>query len=97
MFDYFCIDNKWIPEGKQMPYEEQDYQTKSLDCGLNVYEVLEDGKLVRTKRLDDDQLTGENFEPVNYTGEIHFYTYPAEFKAWCVNGIVKDVVDVSGS
>lgn len=95
MFDYFCIDNKWIPEGKQMTYEDQDYQTKSLDCMLDVYEVTGEGVLLKTKRLFDDPDEGEKFESVDFTGEIHFYSYPAEFKAWCVNGIVKEVIDIS--
>ncbi len=97
MFDYLCIDNKWIPEDKQMPYDEQDYQTKSLDCQLNLYEILEDGRLLLTKKFWGDEETDvEMITPTEYTGEIEFYS-DHTFKAWCINGIVKEVVYIPES
>lgn len=95
MFDYLNIDNKWIPKEKQVEYDKQEYQTKSLDCLLHRYEILEGGELIIASNNDDDIIESENYTPVIYTGEIDFYDNNSEFKAWCVNGVVREVVDVS--
>lgn len=95
MFDYFHIDNKWIPKEKQLPQDKQDYQTKDFECCLETYEVLEDGSLVRNV-CDEGEIVGsENIVPYIHTGEIRFYNHKDEFVAWCVNGVVREVVDVS--
>jgi hypothetical protein len=92
MFDYFHIDNKWIPKEKQLPQDKQDYQTKDFECYLETYEVLEDGSLVRNI-CDEGEIRGsENIVPYIYTGGFRFYNTNDEFAAWCVNGVVKDVV-----
>ncbi len=48
----------------------QDYtfQTKSLDCYLDHYEIREDGTL-----WHEEYDTDERWVPFNYTGEIRFY------------------------
>jgi len=93
MFDNFAIDNKWLPENSRKPYDEQDFQTKSLDCELKLFEVLEDGSLILSDPFNDE---GEIIKPVNYTGEIRFYDDYDCFVAWCVNGRVKEVIQISG-
>ncbi len=95
MFDYFCIDNKWIPEGKQIPYDKQDYQTKDLECLLHAYEVHEDGRLfmIREGGFNTCILDGgEVFKPINYTGELDFYNLEDEYKAWFVDGVLTRIV-----
>lgn len=94
MFDYLNIDNKWIPKEKQVEYDKQDYQTKSLECMLHRYEILEGGELV-VSRSESDIIDPDDFQSVIYTGEITFYDDKNEFKARCVDGIVKDVIDVT--
>lgn len=95
MYDTISIDNKWIPENKRVPYDKQDYQTKSLDCYLNKYDILEDGRLIVEEYDEAEPMGSEILTPVIYTGEIHFYDDNYGFKAWCVNGIVKEVIDIS--
>lgn len=86
MFDYFVIHEKFLPDGHKVPIENQSFQTKSLECYLDVFEVKEDGKLLRTDGKHN--LTQE----YNYTGEIRFYGLKFEFVAWVVEGIVKEVI-----
>jgi hypothetical protein len=91
LYDGFKIAQNWLPAGKQFDPNDQDFQTKDLDCQLGMAEVLEDGKLYYAKFLDE----GEDIRPHNHTGQIRFYDMKNEFVAWCVNGVVKEVVDIT--
>lgn len=91
MFDYISVDNKWIPEHLQVNYDEQDYQTKDIRCALNQYEIHKDGRLFLIADPFDEE--GEVFKHQNeFIGAIRFYDDNAEFIAWCVNGVVKEVI-----
>jgi len=98
MFDYITIDNKWLPEDARRPYDKQEFQTKSLEDLLYKYDIMEDGKLVQYFSHED----GESFNHVKYTGEITFYDFfepdykrMRYFKAWCVDGFVKEVIETT--
>lgn len=91
MFDYVRIDHKWIPGDKRNTSELFPYQTKSFDCNMNGYIVDNNGELCMMPR----GASGHTY-PYSYTGEIRFYDDDHEFVAWCVDGVVKEVVYVGG-
>ena len=89
MFDYLKIDPKWIPEYKRNTSELFPYQTKSFGCNMNGYIVDNNGELWMMPR----GASGHTY-PYSYTGEIRFCDDDHEFVAWCVDGVVKEVVYV---
>lgn len=97
MFDHINIDNKWItPERARIPEEEQCYQTKSFNCNMDHYDVLEDGvllKLIPGNRFES-MGGGDKYVSVNFTGPILFYDDTYEFRAVCSNGVVISVEEV---
>ena len=74
MFDYLHCD---YPLPGNPPYGPEGhsggYQTKDLDCGLNLYKISEDGDLFVQKFNPDGELE-KNSSPINHTGIIYFYT-----------------------
>jgi hypothetical protein len=106
MFDYFKCEMP-LPDGTPA----LDWQTKSLECGMNWYAIRENGQLVdRRIRRDlkpdapeqpevtrfEDIIRGPYAEwsrdwwepkegpdePVNYTGEIKFYSMEDATQQW---------------
>lgn len=55
MYDTFLIPNNLLPEKHK---GRNCYQTKDLDCYLDTYEVLENGKVILF-RFDNDECYGE--------------------------------------
>lgn len=97
VYDELVIDRKWLPEGKQVPENEQRFQTKSFDCQLALFEIQNDGRLIQcTRRLKNWEIE-EVFDLSNYTGEIYFYDDDNEYKAWCENGVVFKVIDLNNT
>lgn len=91
MFDYLKIDPKWISEDKRNTSELFPYQTKSLDCGMDGYIIDDRGVLWMIPKAGNNHISTRV-----YTGEIRFYDDDYEFVAWCVNGVVMEVVCVGG-
>jgi len=90
MFDYLCVD-RMIPFPHidvEVDLYAEVWQTKELSNGLSRY-LLKDDLLRQKGSLDD-------LEPVDYTGELTFYTfltdisdefdYWIEFSANFING-----------
>lgn len=92
MYDHLKIDCKWILGDNMFIHDiEFSYQTKSFDCNMNGYIVDNNGELWMMPR----GASGHTY-PYSYTGEIRFYDDDHEFVAWCVDGVVKEVVYVGG-
>lgn len=91
MYDTITIDNKWISEDRRVEYSKQDYQTKSLECNLNKYDILEDGRLILNQTDKDAIMGSEILTQVHYNGKIRFYDDFNDYNAICENGIVKEV------
>ena len=89
MFDYLKIDHKWIPEDKRNTSELFPYQTKSFGCNMDFYIIDNDGTLWVMPRGGN----GHTYQHI-CTGAIRFYDDYYEFVAWCVDGVVKEVVCV---
>jgi len=53
--------------------EKTEFQTKSMNCSLENYEIRDDGSLWIRPMGTDWQQSSE-WEPTKYTGEISFYT-----------------------
>jgi hypothetical protein len=91
MYDSIRIDNKWLP--KDLKGHNTGWQTKSLDCSLSEYIMMEDGSLVYYASMDE--VYNRN---TSYTGEIRFYNEVdgkyRYFVAWCVRGTVKEVIEI---
>lgn len=87
MYDELKVNKKWLP--KELENYEEGWQTKSLEQGLDLYQIDVDGELRNHNRN----------ELVDYIGEIEFHkrieNVRWEFKAWCVNGQVKEVIKIS--
>lgn len=49
-------------------WDNEHFQTKSLDCALNMYHISSDGKLLRKHNAGV-------YMPEIYTGEIRFYSF----------------------
>jgi hypothetical protein len=70
MFDYIQCD-------RLAPGEPEAFQTKELDCDLDMVKITSDGRLVVTSRQKWFAATKENtyvdvYEDLNYTGKIEF-------------------------
>lgn len=97
MFDYFEIAENLLPKKKRIDNKYQAFQTKDFDCNLETYEVDENGNLFRTVYDDSRNLNYDNPQkaPHRFTGSINFYDMENDFVAWCVNGVVKEVIDLT--
>lgn len=89
LYDYLKVDPKWIPEDKRNNSELFPFMTKSFDCIMDWYMIDEDGRLWMMPKGGN----GHTYH-LNHTGEIRFYDDDYEFVAWCVDGIVKEVIYV---
>lgn len=86
---------------------DETFQTKSLACFLDRYEIREDGTLWHEEYDIEDQsdpdakgleklfgmITKVNYRwvPVPLTGEVLFYRDTKEFSAYFVNGVLKEL------
>jgi hypothetical protein len=71
---------------------EKEYQTKSLKRYLNKYVVDGVGALFELNQPGDI----ERFKVhTDYTGEIRFCDSKSDYVAWCVNGYIKEVINLT--
>lgn len=77
-FDSFVISSK-------------EYQTKSLNCLMEVYRVKKDGFLYKQLRADGGWQFTEVDIKMDYTGEIQFYDWHREYIALFVEGRITHV------
>ena len=56
MYDTFLIPDNFLPDDLK---GKNSYQTKDLDCFLDTYEVLENGKVILF-RFNNDECYGEH-------------------------------------
>lgn len=95
MFDYISCEYP-LPVSTTDDVRKHKYQTKSLDCELNIYTITEDGRLLK-REFDEDAPTSEETwkELDKYIGEVVFYGWPEkksnpkrwlEFSAYFVHG-----------
>jgi len=71
---------------------EKEYQTKSLDCYLDKYVIDGVGALIKVNQPGDI----ERFRVhTDYTGEIRFCDSESHYVAWCVNGYVIEVINLT--
>lgn len=68
-------------------FDKQRYQTKELDSFLKEYVVDESGQLID---CSEDEVI-----PSCYTGQIRFYDEEGDFVAWCVKGVVKEIIKLN--
>lgn len=88
MYDTIKIDPKLLPVRKAMfagiDWHKMEWQTKSLDCDLEHYELTENGLYHDLKDLP------------NFTGTINFYSDDAgkwlEFDATYKNGKLVSII-----
>jgi hypothetical protein len=93
MFDDLTVTGYPLPDG----IERREYQTKSLECVLDHYEIRADGTLwVRNGWLKDGD---GSWERTHVTDYIRFYDYDldmdpvvVEFRAHVVDGVVQSIV-----
>jgi hypothetical protein len=71
---------------------KREYQTKSLDRYLNKYVIQDDGALFELNQPGDIERYRVH---VDYTGEIRFCDSESDYVAWCVNGYVKEVINLT--
>ena len=75
MFDYIHCD---YPLPGKPPYGPEGhsggYQTKDLDCTLDIYLITEDGQLKQRMPLDPEEGLRKSKEFLDFTGKINFYT-----------------------
>lgn len=93
LFDNIKVHTKFLPEGKKIDFDKQDFQTKDLSCLMEHFIINEDGELVRTNRTDAGWEFVKCHEKVNYTGQIQFYDSNICFIAWVVKGMLKEIVE----
>lgn len=67
MFDDLIIDKVHLPN--ELKDYEKGWQTKSLDCYMNLIKITENGALLETEYNNDEN----NTKPIYHTGEIIFY------------------------
>ncbi len=88
------------------------FQTKSLDCRMDLYEIREDGTLWREEYdvVDRSNPYSQGWERIfgcmsrqnkrwvksGITGEVYFYHYSARFSVYFVGGAMKTLVNLSG-
>lgn len=93
MFDQLIVTNKWLPD--DLKDHNTGWQTKSIENQLKEFVIVQDGSLLEC--ITDFE--GEEYKPYDYTGEIYFYNGVGkmwrELKAWCVKGVVKEVIDLT--
>jgi hypothetical protein len=75
MFDWLFIDKAHLPEQIRTDRNQEGWQTKSLDCRLDLIEIDQEGQLYITPAFwythepDHPQQTSR----LDYTGDIVFY------------------------
>ena len=74
-----AVGHPVVPDG--------NYQTKSLECGLDRYELRADGSLWLVQRFDDD---GPSQRPtrIKRTGAVHFSGKGGSFVAMYMDGVI---------
>lgn len=91
LYDTVKIAKSQLPKGIE---ENTGYQTKSLWNDLNEYEINEEGKLFLIEDYNKEEGLEEPIFIDDYIGEIDLYGEKYHLKAWCVNGIVKEVIEL---
>lgn len=78
MFDYIRIESHLLPisEAEQVDIELEDaaFQTKDLECHLNMYQITPDGSLILVNEMYDDFQYRESHKEVKYHGYLNFYS-----------------------
>lgn len=78
MFDYFCIEDYSVHEELQKVQptdvevehnKDLQWQTKSLNCMMDTYTLLKDGRLMRKGSAMD----GWSYDPVETVEEVYPY------------------------
>lgn len=72
-----AVGNSMVPDG--------DYQTRSLECGLDRYELRADGSLWLVQRFEDD---GPIHSRISFTDAVHFSGKGGSFVALYVDVVI---------
>lgn len=90
LVDHIDIHSTLLPKG--VDHIASTWQTKSLGCDEDKYLIDENGYLWHDCIDTNPDLCG--WDKTTYTGEIRMINNNYQILAWCVNGHVKEIVQV---
>jgi hypothetical protein len=90
MFDTIIIDLKKLPAtAEEIELMERDFQTKDLNCRLDIYEIKDD-QLIMVKHMDEELIENrECHKKINFDGGLNFYSMDSEDNWYEFNAIFK--------
>jgi hypothetical protein len=113
MFDTFRCKYPLPWEGDKPNISDVEFQTKSLECFLDNYEIRSDGTLWHEEYDTEDHSdptaegilrfagmlarVNQRWVPVELTGEVIFYGGGNKFSAYFVDGKLKELHNITGA
>ena len=83
-FDSFYMKGILMPD--MQTYDDDEFQTKALDCNLDQYVVTPDGRLMK-RRMEIDTVI---YDPEKLTGSVYLRG-PIDITASFVNGMLSTI------